>query len=347
MKPAPYIFIAILFVFGVLAAFYRYNRPPAAPLVIVKQLNAASNSFAYQSKPPRVYHELQNNLILGAAMDIHINVLHRFTRSARSSCNTCTIGLLVNNHTAQSEDIILLTRVFRVTLIIFETFLIDDSESALRATDIHTKRWIIFYHYLQNRVKMKQAFDNVLLCDVSDTIFQTNIFSHMDARGDGLYAFMEDAGVSIARQVVNADWIRICYGAEELQRIGNRSISCSGTVLGSWPAAVAYLSTMRAQFISRSRACLGYLGNDQGIHNYIVHNSIVPNTVVYRIPHETGFVGTVGLPSWLKRNKFGLVLNANKDIYAVVHQLNRSPQLLSQYDREYQMLPDSILDKKQ
>jgi hypothetical protein len=168
----------------------------------------------------------------------------------------------------------------------------------------------------------------------------------MDALGDGLYAFLEDAQVSIATQEVNARWIKTCYDEQTLQTIGNKSVSCSGTVLGSWSAIIAYLSTMTSELLSRSDACLTIAGNDQGIHNFIIHKASLPGMKIHIIPHETGFVGTLAIPTWLKRNKFGLVLNMKKEIYAVVHQLDRSSQLNSQYDHEYQILPDDVLNIK-
>lgn len=299
-----------------------------------------------QLASPKVPYDLQNNLVMDAAIKIDLQTLYRFSKSARLSCNKCTIVLLVDRHTAQNNDYQLLANVFKLTSVIYETLAIKHAEMAFRSTSIHTKRWIIFHDYLQNLLKLGTSFDNVFFCDVSGTIFQTNVFVYMESRGEGLYAFMEDVNISIGKQTVNSDWIKTCYSQETLQAVHNNSISCSGTALGSWSAIVAYLSSMKAQILSRSDACLRSDGNDQGIHNYIVHNRIIPNTTVYYIPHENGFVGTVGLPNWLNRNKFGLVLNANKEIYAVVHQLNRSPQLLSQFDRQFHILSDDILNKK-
>jgi hypothetical protein len=294
----------------------------------------------------KVNHELQNNLILGAAVGLHLSVLHRFVQSARTSCNLCTITLLVHDFSMRSDDFRLLSDVFHVVLIPYQQFLLSNKHETFVMTDIHSQRWTIFSSYLQTLQKEGKAFDNVFICDVSDTIFQANVFKHMDTMGDGLYAFLEDIHIPIAKQIVNNDWIKVCYGEQMLQQIGNKSISCSGTVLGSWPAIITYLSTMTSQFLTRSRACLIITGNDQGVHNFIIHNGLVADTTIYLIPHETGFVGTVGLPKWLTRNKFGYILNNRSEIYAVVHQINRSPQLLAQFDRVYQILPDNILNRK-
>lgn len=292
------------------------------------------------------HHELQNNLIIGAATGMSLSTLHRFISSARASCNLCTITLIVDNQSLSSEDIRLLASVFNVILISYDGLLQIKSYETLRIASIKSLRWPVFLTYFQNLEKNGYAFDNVFLCDVVDTIFQTNVFTHMNSRGDGLYAFMEDAQMPIFKQYINALWIKTCFGEEALRDIGNNSISCSGTVLGSWSAIIAYLSKMTSQFLTRSSACLEIGGNDQGVHNFIIHKKLIPNIEIYLIPHETGFVGTVGVSQWLKRNKFGFVLNKKGEIYAVVHQLNRSPQLEMQYSRIYHTLSEDVLDKK-
>ncbi|CAF1458171.1 unnamed protein product [Rotaria magnacalcarata] len=313
--------------------------------VTVHQRSDETNRLSFLPTS-EVNHELQNNLILGAAVGLHLSVLHRFVQSARTSCNLCTITLLVHDFSMRSDDFRLLSDVFHVVLIPYQQFLLSNKHETFVMTAIYSQRWTIFSSYLQTLQNEGKAFDNVFICDVSDTVFQANVFKHMNTMGDGLYVFLEDIHFRISEQKINANWIKACYGQQMLQQIGNKSISCSGTVLGSWPAIITYLSAMAAQFLTRSRACLRIVGNDQGVHNFIIYNGLIPDTKIYLMPHETGFVGTLALPKWLKRNKFGYILNSRSEIYAVVHQINRSPQLLAQFNRVYQTLPDDVLNRK-
>jgi hypothetical protein len=85
--------------------------------------------------------------------------------------------------------------------------------------------------------------------------------------------------------------------------------------------------------------------NDQGIHNYLFY-FVLNDTSSVRIPHETGFVGSLGTSPWVYRNKYGLVLNQNNEVYSVIHQFYHSEQLKEQLNEEYQILPDDILRKK-
>lgn len=304
------------------------------------------NNQAASSLDSKIRYELQNNLIIAVAERLPLSTLHRFTQSARSSCNSCILALFMDHHSIQNNDVQLLAELFNVILIPFERLLPVNDHQAFRIMNIHSRRWIMYSMYLQTLQNEGKKYHNVFICDLSDTIFQSNVFAHMNTMGDGLYAFMEDATVTILQQNVNRDWIKICYGNRMLDILGNKSISCSGTVLGSWSAIVSYLSKMSSELLSRSQQCLRSLGYDQGVHNFIIHNKLVPNTTIHIVPHETGFVGTVGLPKWLKRNKFGYIINNQSKIYAVVHQINRSPQLTSQFNRIYQILPDDILNKK-
>jgi hypothetical protein len=87
-------------------------------------------------------------------------------------------------------------------------------------------------------------------------------------------------------------------------------------------------------------------GNDQGIHNYIIHNRKIPNVTIHHISHEYGFVGTLGYVLWMKRNQFGLVQNINGSVYAVIHQWNRSYKMIEQLQREYHVIPEEERDRK-
>jgi hypothetical protein len=102
---------------------------------------------------------------------------------------------------------------------------------------------------------------------------------------------------------------------------------------------LTYLSLMEHRIVEKP-SC-----NDQGIHNYIIYY-ILNGTSTAKIKHETGFLGTLGTTEWVFRNKYGLALNKNKEVYAVIHQFHRSQQLVQQFNNEYQILPDNILTLK-
>jgi hypothetical protein len=64
-------------------------------------------------------------------------------------------------------------------------------------------------------------------------------------------------------------------------------------------------------------------GDDQGMHNYIVHKGLTSN--LKRLTNDTGPVGTMGNvpPSAIWRSPEGLVLQPDGRPYAVLHQHDR------------------------
>jgi hypothetical protein len=96
---------------------------------------------------------------------------------------------------------------------------------------------------------------------------------------------------------------------------------------------------MKSHIISNPRC------NDQGIHTYLVYCKL-NTTSTARITHETGFVASIGQSDWVYRNKYGLVLNKNNQVYSVVHQFDRSGQLIQQTNHQYSILPENILKLK-
>lgn len=96
-----------------------------------------------------------------------------------------------------------------------------------------------------------------------------------------------------------------------------------------------YLSLMVSQITVKPQC------NDQGVHNYILYY-LLDSTTTIRIPHETEFLGTLGTNEWNYQNKYGLILNKNREVYSVVHQFDDSEQVKRQINQEYQILRDKI-----
>lgn len=286
------------------------------------------------------------NLIITAAVNSDLLSMYRFSRSVRASCASCTLVMIIANVTICNEDFQELVDLYSIMYIIDEDYFpIKLNKDQSQIKHIYFSRWIIIKNFLLNLQSKGIIYDNVFACDSYDSLFQTDIFVHMKNYSPGLYAFMEDARMTIGNSSINSRWIEICYGEREVEKLFNKSISCAGTVLGTWSAMLSYASIMESEIVTRSYECLKTHG-DQGLHNHIIHNNKIPNVTIHRISHEYGFLGTLGYVQWLNRNQFGLVLNANQSIYAVIHQWNRSKQLIAQFDREYQLISEDIRNRK-
>ena len=283
----------------------------------------------------------QRNLIITAAINTDLLSVYRFARSVRASCSFCTLVMILNETTMSNSDFQELASAYSIVYISNA-----DYYPAKLKQVIYVSRWIMIKNFLLSLQTKSDMFDNVFICDSHDSLFQKDIFAYMNNSNPGLYAFMEDVRMTIGTCPINGGWIKACYGENELTKLFNKSISCAGTVLGTWSAIMSYLSVMEIEVLTTYNGCKGTEA-DQGLHNYIVHNNKIPNTTIYQISHEYGFLGTLGYAQWLKRNQFGLVLNANGSIYAVIHQWNRSKQMVAQFKREYQLIPAYIRNKKQ
>ncbi len=130
----------------------------------------------------------------------------------------------------------------------------------------------------------------------------------------------------------NSNWIIKTFGKQEFQKISDKTILCSGTVLGQNNKILEYLDLI-SRYISeyRYRKKLKYLltfrpdpsgrGCDQGHANFLVHNLKIKNLNLY-----SNIGGPVATVLYLKKIKFDansrLINNSGKP-YSIVHQYDK------------------------
>lgn len=295
---------------------------------------AVPKAFFFQYPPVSSEAESKNNVIISVALGLPLQIVYRFIRSARASCNHCHLILFLHSEIISDKNFLQLADLYAVTFIPYDVWTSSDMSTNLPSINTVSLRWIVISQYLKHLEKMKMLYKYVFICDARDVMFQRNIFEYVKDQTEGLFVFQETNKIIIKNCPYNSKWIRDCYGESELDRLGNNAVICAGTILGSWKAMLDYLSLVEQITRSRYRHC-----NDQGIHNYIVHRSGVNNTKIYISTHEDGFVGTLGYSAAHFRNQFGVVLNQKGEVYAVLHQFDRVKQITDQYDAEYQLWP--------
>ncbi len=176
-----------------------------------------------------------------------------------------------------------------------------------------------YSHYERYLAALDADPDSVLLTDLRDVAFQRDPFAEPVA---GLELYLEDDSVRIGRDSFNTRWIRSLYGGDELERLRDKPVSCSGTVVGDGAAIRAYLQAMTAEIAGRRRP-LG--SHDQGIHNYLLHRGrLSPATV---IANGTGRVLTLGKMRSYETAPDGAVLNSDGTVPAILHQWDRHTEL--------------------
>ena len=196
----------------------------------------------------------------------------------------------------------------------------------LRTLSIYNLRYLLAYCYL---MEFADKYQYVMLSDIRDVIFQKDPFDF--PLGAELCCFGEKEGVTLGEDPINAQWIESAFDKSTLQKISDRQIVCSGITIGPSSLILQYLEKFIDlilqspgkgwDFVQRGIHGSPLNGLDQGIHNYLVHNCLIPKIALYE--NNRGPVLTLGLEDSILVNESGTILNNHGDMPNVVHQYDR------------------------
>ncbi len=171
------------------------------------------------------------------------------------------------------------------------------------------RRFFLYYRYLRSQ---GPAYENVMLTDVRDVIFQDDPFDF--EIGAAVHCFLEDGRTTIATEPYNHKWLRTAFGDGVADELGSRPIACAGVTIGPTELVVGYLRVM-VDYLLRLRQQT--VGLDQAVHNYVLHSERVPSALL--VPNGAGNVATLGI---VPAEDLGPLLGS-----AVLHQYDRHPAL--------------------
>ncbi|EGB14373.1 hypothetical protein DND132_1160 [Pseudodesulfovibrio mercurii] len=179
-----------------------------------------------------------------------------------------------------------------------------------------------YFLYLDFLKGADVRWERILISDVRDVVFQRDPFTF--AWPDGLCCTLEDPSATVGSCPFNGRWVREHLGAEALNRIADRPVSCSGTTVADHAAMVAYLERMTGRLLPPSTGeCMA--GYDQGVHNYLIHTGALGDPTLF---DNTGPILTLaqtrGEP---EVNGRGEVLNRAGRVAHLIHQYDRKPSL--------------------
>ena len=260
----------------------------------------------------------KKNAVIGLTKGYDFEILRPFVETLR---NTGYSGDIVFFHSDTDGKTLERLKDFRVELIPFRVEFpyselpIPDhlkNNDRVKNLGIYCLRYLLAYMHLK---KNYGKYGNVMLSDTRDVIFQKDPFDFYD--GDLNY-FLEREGVSIAESPVNAEWLAKGFGQEALSKLGRNPIICSGVTIGSSSGILGYLESFLDVIVSKDVPA-HMRGMDQGIHNYLIHEKIVPGEMH---KNSDGPVLTLGLEDDIMfRN--GYIYNASGNTPNVVHQYDR------------------------
>jgi len=247
------------------------------------------------------------NLVLGTAFGYTAEQVRIFVESLRRYYSG-PVMLLVNSR--DSTGLLAYLASQRVTPVFYDCALWMDGH-------ISVTRYIRYGEVLR---AAPGRYARVLLTDVRDVFFQADPFRN--APEGELLCYLEVEGRIVAHCPANTQWIQQIFGTEELLKMAQRDISCSGTTFGTAEAILDYIDKMLAyatpEMLTSLRECSGHRhGHDQGIHNYLLRNGMLPKART--VPNGV-HVFTVGLVSKVQLAPGGQILTQEGVLCPIVHQ---------------------------
>lgn len=252
---------------------------------------------------------MENNLVLTAAVGYNFEQIELFIKSLRKYYSGSIYIIIDKSNTSIEKHV----KEYNCNVI----------KTSVNKKDIQFKRYEIYSTFLN-----KGQYNKIFLCDSRDLYFQSNPFELNFNKP--LNFFLED--FKIKDCPFNSNWIIKTYGEAEYNKISDKTILCSGTVLGNQKKILEYVNLMvknisqcgykkKLKYFLTFRPDPEGRGCDQAHANYIAHNKKISEFEFYN-----NFDGPVATVFYLKKINFdkrSKLINGTGNIYSVVHQYDK------------------------
>lgn len=174
---------------------------------------------------------------------------------------------------------------------------------------------VLARHFHTLRVLRKHTFNQILLSDTRDVLFQADPFA-----GDApLELAQED--LIFGNCAFNDKWMRGALGEDILDHLRGKPVYCIGTVLGHQQP----ITDLLQQMCDKVRDCRSWrpFGVEQALFNYLIHTKMTPDQYVVST-NRAGRLATLG-PSPKLTVTDGYFRDRNGGPFAIVHQFDRLP----------------------
>src|SRR5215475_155445 len=251
-------------------------------------------------------------VIFGAAVGFGVDQVRVFVESLRAVGYTGDVVMLVRWPGLKVRHYLRSHRIDVIPIVWVRSF----------SRSVHARRYSIYADYLRAR---PDRFDQVMLSDVRDVVFQRHPFEGITS--PKCHFFLEGAEQTIGQDPTNSRWVRGCGTAEQAEAVASCRISCSGITIGGTRAILAYLDQMADRIRNipfRVYREIGH-GYDQGIHNLLVHlNPDIDGIIV----QNNGHIATMGVePQSLYRlDKSAQIYTSSGHLPPICHQYDRFPE---------------------
>jgi hypothetical protein len=198
---------------------------------------------------------------------------------------------------------------------------------------IHAYRFELFADVLR---KTAGRYDQVLLSDVRDVVFQSDPFAGLS--GNTCQVFLEGDRRTIGNEPTNMLYVRSFLSPDQVEALKPFRISCCGVVLGSGKAMMAYLTRMAADLKSVPMGARRKIGADTAFHNRMAHlDPQGPARIPIELVENNVHVATMGIEpaSSYRAGADGLIRTLDGHLPAILHQYDRLPEIRGQVERRW------------
>lgn len=252
---------------------------------------------------------MNKNLVLSAAIGYNFDQIKNFIISLRKYFSG-EVHIIIDKNENKLEQEIL-------------KYDCKSIKTSVNKKRIQFKRYKIYLEFLKDK-----KFDNILLCDSRDIYFQNDPFKYDYKKT--INFFLEDHIIKDCPY--NSNWILKTYGKSKFDMMSEKTILCSGTVLGNYNKIKEYLHLMNNYIEKyRYRKKLKYLltfrpdpegrGCDQAHANFIVHNNLIKDIKLHK--NSDGPIATVYYLKKINFDNNNRLLNNKGVPYNLVHQYDK------------------------
>lgn len=256
------------------------------------------------------------NLILCLAMGYRLADIEPFIASWQRNASGARLAMFTQGMDEHFQDA---ARRFAIELV-------DAGPYLWPGRHIAISRFYMYRDYLREHA---DRFASVLITDVRDVAFQGDLFSA--PRVNAVTCAAEDQ--TIGQCGWNSGWLREAYGNDVVQALADRTISCSGTTIGTMSGIRAYVDLIIEQAEAHPEAAR-ITGIDQGFHNYVLWFQ-TPEFMA--LDEKDRIINTLGYTPRALIAVTDDLVSVGGVVSPVVHQWDRHPDLAAQLAEIYRM----------
>jgi hypothetical protein len=270
--------------------------------------------LAFANLLPASATPTRGDLILGFAGGYKPHMIAPFVESLRTHAQFVgKIVLFIDPSARNMKDYL---KSYEIEPIAFDP-------SKWPAVHFNLARCFAYFEYLRRQWNLGTVFNQILLTDVRDVIFQKPLFG---TPCDELEFHLETQSFTISEDWFTGRAISRACGIQAVRDMLSNTVSCAGAVNGRAIGIFDYLAQKQLLALRLPKPARLTWGIDQGLHNCILHKRL---TRVAISKSNFSRVATLGLAqaSTLSCDALGRVINPDGEISEIAHQWDRHRHL--------------------